>query len=438
MGSNLVLVDLTRAYAGTEEDLAQRAVQATVDPKLVVVGLEVQQSALAGMDSTFVITDGYDANVQQAVADALANHGRDADSITVYSFNPAIYSGRSPAMQGLEPAPKFLPGNRLVAPGRGDETNGKKGEDRFAWPDQLLPLPDALDLLQEVLQERGAATKPVLKTDIRPRLKDKSQAFDSESGLPGARTPTLMSRLLHHAEQAGIVEQHGVDPAVSVRLLREKRESAPKSGRAVGTDETRSEQFQTILLNGIGLFPDVRERLLDNIDQLHAAQAARVTAGQVIKQAVKKTKDESPDVFPRKNKDDLPKEKFPWRKVEGFALLILSRAGLIVDAEGNRSDSRSPWGIRSGFLATFPSEWKTLIDAELILELVVARAGVSWNDGVDLAGALWCNRDEEYVQRVDLAIEQLFESKRVAMSAGTNELEPLDHPGRHRQPLSVS
>ncbi|KRE27931.1 hypothetical protein ASG82_16455 [Mycobacterium sp. Soil538] len=298
-------------------------------------------------------------------------------------------------------------------------------------------MPEALEILRDVLEEHGAATAPVLKTSIRPWLQVKSRAFDADSGLPGARTPTLMGRLLHHAEQAGIVRQSGSEPTISVALLQPRGGGSSvvtgaKSDRNAKPDETRSEQFQTILLNGIGLFPDVRESLLDNIDDIRKVQAGKVTAGQVIKQAVKTTKDNAPDVFPRKNKDDLPKDKFPWRKVEGFALLILSRAGLVTDADGHRTDSQSPWSIRNGYLTTFPPEWKTLVDAELILELVVARAGVSWNDGVDLAGALWCDRDEMYVQRVDLAIEQLFESKRVTMSANTQELEPLEHPGRHR------
>ena len=65
-----------------------------------------------------------------------------------------------------------------------------------------------------------------------------------------------------------------------------------------------------------------------------------------------------------------------------------------------------------------------MIDAELIYELVVAQAGVSWNDGEDLAGALWCARDDTYIQRVDAAIDLLFTEKRVAMSKTSQELRP--------------
>ncbi|WP_157561471.1 hypothetical protein [Mycobacterium sp. E802] len=438
---NLVLVELSRAFAGSELGLVEAAQQSlTPAPKIVVVGLEPQRELLNSPDITFEVTDGYDANVQQAVAKAISEYG-EGRTCTVYSFHPEISSGRSPILEPLSNQVTFTQAGKLLSPS--SKPAYPDPRDAFEWPEELMSLDDALVALQSVLSSNNADQRPVLKTYIRPWLNLKDPRFNPENRHPGVDSPRLMTRLLHHAKLRGIIQVIGAEPRVSVRLLQHvERTVTPTSIRDHSSDSerlaskesrgSRSEQFQTILLQTVGLFPDVRELLLDHIETTQKAQAGKATAGQVIKQAIKLTLEASPDAFPRKNNDDLPKDKYPWRKVEGFALNILARAGLIVDADGQTLANASPWAIRSGYFSHFPPEWKTLVDAELVYELVAAQAGVSWNDGEDLAGALWCARDEDYIHRVDAAIDHLFAENRVVMAKAGQELQVNRDEGRHR------
>ncbi|WP_155766762.1 hypothetical protein [Mycobacterium intracellulare] len=429
-----VVLDLSRAFAGSESQLAKAALEASSEPNLIVVGLEAQRAALGdAVEYVFIETDGYEPNVGAAVAEALRQHADKSTSSIVYSFHPSVSNGKAPNLADFADTATFNHATRLIA------ANTKESGEPTAWPNELIPLDEALSLLAEVLTENNAAHHPMYKSKIRVLLKQKSRRFDPRSGLPGANTPNLISRLLAQAEERGLIDYVGTDPS-TVRVRLKRGATAPEEAAAVAPvtnapeidagalpvkdeQKSRSERFQDILIDRTGLFSDVRERLLDNVQGILAVQATRAEAGEIVKQAVKKTKTDSPAYFARKSNDDLPKDKYPWRKVEGFALVLFARIGIIVDDEGKPIREGGPWQIRRGYFTEIPDNWKTLVDAELILELIRAHERVDFDDIEDLAGAMWCERTEDLIDRVDAAIDYLTRKSRASVSASSGELE---------------
>ncbi|MEE3067569.1 MAG: hypothetical protein VYA67_27145 [Actinomycetota bacterium] len=404
------ILDLTRANPGTESELVLAALTASAGQPTTLIGYAPQREAVpADADINFIESDGYPPSVASAIATAVRKLSTDDAPISVYSFHRSVVRREEPELTGLGSHIAFQTGARLLpAVPRARRTD--------EWPNELIELDEALKYLREVLTESGATREPIYKAAIRNLLKAKSHKFDSKSGLPGADTPNLMTILLSNAEEQGMIDQIGREPSVRVRLKGDST-TASRSDVVVESIEApgkrRSDLFQSILMDGIGLFSDVRELFLERLEEILAAQvgARERPAGVVVKQAIKRTREDAPDTFFRKSNRDLPKDKYPWRKLEGFALLILSRAGIIVDADKEPFSDPSPWAVKSGEFITLPENWKTRVDGELILELVRAQAEVTWADGVDLAGALWCNREDEYIDRIDAAIMYLTAEK---------------------------
>lgn len=453
------LIDIVRAFAGTEENVvsAVLAKHGLVDGRPIVVGLEAQRDALgASLESVdfHVAPEGYEPEVLRFVADVVREHLNREDfgaGFVIYSFHPMIFN-RQGELAPLAWALDVSSPRDLLR-----QSSTFKGD---AWPVQLMPLEEALQVLREALQREGAAVNPVSKTNIRDLLKRRDSRFDGRVN-PAARTDHLISTLLTGAERQGWVRLLGQPPRVYVQLIdgfehgelstvqysdatnqiestgSDAMHRAPRSG-IIGTAGdpsgaqvefvpiTKSQVFQDVLRKGrLGPHADVRELLWDSLEESLKDEPVVRSVSYAMRRAIDLTRDRSPDSFSR-SKEDLPKDSYPWRNLEGFAVSVCARAGLIEDGDGQIISSGSPWKFRQGCFIALPDDWRERVDAELVLEIIRRCNDVGWDDRPNLAGALYLDRGDEFVNRVDRSIEILFARGAIDQDAETGFLVEKD------------
>ncbi|MGH4007671.1 MAG: hypothetical protein ACRDTH_05810 [Pseudonocardiaceae bacterium] len=436
---NTLLVDITRSFAGKEETLVSAALakHGQGDHRPIVIGLDAQRSALEisiELVEFRVAPGAYEPEVLGFVAEVVHEHlNRDASMrFTIYSYHPMIFTKQG-ELAGIAEALNINSPLELLRENNIGECD--------RWPAQLMPLEEALHLLRIGLRQAGASTNPVSKTNVRNILQTHDQRFDKRVN-PAARTLNLITMLLEAAQRQGWVQLRGKHPKVDVWLVEtsasnevswidrpntsadielKSNEAArePLSTRMDGAGhdprapkkqpfvpETRSQVFQAALWAGIGLHADVRELLWDSLEELLKEDPDVRSVGHTIGRAVAIARDRAPTTFPRP-KEDFPKEAYPWRKLEGFAVTVCVRAGLIENGDGTIMSPGPFWEVRRGRFTSSPSDWRMRIDAELLLEIIRRCKNVTWDDGPDLAGALFLDRDEQHEHRINHAFEIL-------------------------------
>lgn len=433
----VLIIDITRVTAGNEANfvtgLWERYV--SLEPDVIVVGLEAQRPIAEGLglQVTFRATPtGYEPQVRADIAAVLReilNQDLAAHPL-VCSYHLSIQR-KEDDLAALAHAFEAVSPKGVLK--RQPATSAE------AWPTELIPLGQALDVLRTAL--RDVAGHTVWKTDVRHHLARVDKRFLKNHD-PAARSSHLITRLLDAAVSEGIVRITGNEPRVRVHLVEEgpggeraghlARTSAlvqrtAAAGRPEFQPETRSQELQHALRrHQFGPHVEVREILYGAIEKTVADSAGEeVLVGDLVHAAVKLTRDEAPSSFPRRRGDDLLKEQYPWRDVEGFAVRLLGRGGMITDGDGRQLREGPVWTLRKGRLAALAAQWQLRLDAELVLEIVRHRTDVSWQDGVDLAGALYLKRTDEYVDRIDRIVEMLLEERLVDVMADTECLRAV-------------
>ncbi|GAB3995870.1 hypothetical protein GCM10029992_14270 [Glycomyces albus] len=200
--------------------------------------------------------------------------------------------------------------------------------------------------------------------------------------------------------------------------------------RVESDPETRSSRYQRVARESLGLHADVRELFFMKLDPLLKEQGEALRVQDVLDQAITHTKEDGPEAFPRTGEHKLPRSQYPWRKLEGFALRALALAGLIeVDGEAMR-DTGDPWTLRAGRFSEYDSDWITLVESQIVLAIIRGCDDVDWDSCVDLAGAMYLKRDDEYVRRVDAALESLRKRDLIELDGGTGRYREKTAPAQ--------
>ncbi|MFI0260338.1 hypothetical protein ACH4OW_15055 [Streptomyces sp. NPDC017056] len=439
----VLVIDVTRSFAGNEERFVSALLElyAPLEPEVVVIGLEPQRFVLDALNKNVdfrVTSTGYEPQVRLEIAALVRERAaRDpGERFLVSSHHRSVQAKEGELAPLASVFETVHPRDVLRRPPRA-------AEELIA---ELMPVREALEVLRTVLRQVDASNRPVMKTDIRSLLTRFDERF-SRQRYPAARAPQLITHLLDAAVAEGVVRLIGNDPLVYVQLAEESRQGSNnhpagtsethslvqctvESKRSDFRPETRSQELQYALrVQDFGPHAEVREALYEAISRVTANSVEDASIKELVHAAVRVARDESPSHFPRKMGENLAKEKYPWRNLEGFIVRLLVRGGMIVDSDGKEMPEGPIWALRQGHLAPLPSDWPIRLDAELVLAIVRSRSDVSWQDGVDLAGALYLNRTEQYVERIDRIVELLFTRQQIDVAADMGYLRPVSSDG---------
>ncbi|CAM5631875.1 hypothetical protein SALBM217S_00320 [Streptomyces griseoloalbus] len=335
------------------------------------------------------------------------------------------------------------------------------------WPEQLMPLDEALVALQEALRTAGATgpERSLPKTDIRSRLVRVDERFDKDANYL-ARTPRLVSILLREARNRGMVRQYGTEPQVRVFLSTNPATHSdagavsqvpsgsfssgpalaggapsgiPSPSQVYGSQSTvsfpsqvapserspvdagepvsRSYSFVDMLRSKeLGPYPEVRHLLYAEIARVSEGEQEVSSIRDLARRAVRATREQAPTEFPRpRSATGLAKEKYDWRGLEKFAIRIMVRGGLALGPDGTPlAATTSVWEARRApVLRELPQDLSVRFDAEIVMEIVEHFQDVTPEDIDHLAGALLANRDEWARDHIDEAIFYLQDTGRV-------------------------
>ncbi|WP_412077464.1 hypothetical protein ACLF6K_23275 [Streptomyces xanthophaeus] len=360
-----------------------------------------------------------------------------------------------------------------------DHVPHRVGQPGSSWPEQLMPIGDALNALEEALrraQRHPGPRSSVLKTDLRTHLTVVEPRFDPR--YPLARTPRLISMLLQEAQERGMILQFGREPQISVALRESTEPSAaiqatpvpqPQSARvsaptatpaaavpatavaAAGVPAqarapqpipdpataTRSWHFANVLRQRrLGPYPEVRHDLYDQIITIareNQGSSSELTVRALARQAVTATRSAAPDRFPRRKGESLPKDMYDWRGLENFAVQVLSRTELALGEDGEPLPrDASIWSTRQAPVRQpLPDDVDIMFDAELVYEIVRDCLDVTPDDIVHLAGAMLGGRSVQNADHVERVLDHLLRHGRIKGEPGTERLLPTESASGH-------
>ncbi|MEU8431795.1 hypothetical protein AB0F18_02610 [Streptomyces sp. NPDC029216] len=464
---DVLIVDTTRAINGTAADITNSVLASFPNPeRLAFVTRADQDGELDQLPSDAAVKSlpGLPGDLDAAAAVAEFIRGISAElpdvAFIVYSFHRRVLAKDGDLAQL---------GQLIVTRSLREHVPQRAGQSNSAWPTQLMPLEDALDALEKALrrgQERPGHRRAVLKTELRTLLTMVEPRFDKDM-YPLAGTPRLISILLHEAQERGMIRQFGREPQISIALGESVGPStaarpasvpqpeefaiqavapvpapavAPSATAAVtinvpaqahsskpvpeltrvSTTPSRSWEFADVLRQRrLGPYPEVRHILYEEIADVAAlngrTESPVLTVRALARQAVTATRQKAPDHFPRRNGDDLPKDKYDWRGLENFVVQVISRTELTLGSDGKPLPSdASIWATRQAPVRyPFPENIKITFDAEMIYEVVRTCQDVTPDDIVHLAGALLGGRGVQQTDHVEDVLDYLLQQGRI-------------------------
>ncbi len=438
-----IIVDVTRAYPGTEVDIVENLLLDVKRPldDLIVLGMARQIELLTGRfpGISHVVVGSLAPN--EEVMRWLRTPGSLPAGTTrayVFSFhrdvlNPAHFVGA----QGVEYS--FQPLNRFA----------QREEVRHEWPSQMPPIDEAADLLTEIV--RGARSG-IRKTDLRAHLQVREPRFAKSA--PGSDTPGLISMLVQRAVERGGVTVMGTEPnpvilspevpPSPVLLAAATSAAAPPATMSVqsppavthglttttdtpatvgvsGTespakekDQSKSRQFISLLRReGLG-YQDARPLLYDQFEEVIKDQPG-TPLGEVIDLAMSRTRELWTEAHGGRS--------FPWKGLRSCFERLLMQAPVALDA--TEQPVRPTWAGSGVPVVKLTAEWRQHLDGEMVVALVRGGADVRHADARDLAGALLLNRSPESIRYIHRAVKLLLDSGRLV----EQEDGPLTLPG---------
>ncbi|WP_043639050.1 hypothetical protein [Nonomuraea candida] len=457
------IIDITRANPGTERKLVEAVLAqdgGRFSARPLVTGFNNQESRLSGIAAMVQFASLGDwlpeaeINEQTArlAATPASEAGRSGDTVLIYSFHHSILNLEG-AVGSVSPRP-------LTTPLRAYARN--TAIILTEWPDELMPLDQAVASLAATLAREGATVeRPVAKTNVRPQLVRQDPRFDKRAH-PSAALPGLITLLLEKARDRGLIQTVGVDPGTQVYLtaagqayaaaahavphLPATAGSGSGSGAASGAEvaasdpvgitaggssgggQDRSALFQTILRQtDFGIFPQVRQDFYAHMKQIAAELGdGPPTSRELCRQAARRTKEGAPDKIKQSRRDEskgeIPKDAYPWKKLEQFGMRALARAGLLAGPDGRSIGDGDPWRIPSARVASLPDDLADLLDGEMVVEIIRKCPDVGWQDCESLAGAVLDGRSDDDSDRIAGIVVMLIEQGRIEWDATTQVL----------------
>ncbi|PZT75828.1 MULTISPECIES: hypothetical protein [unclassified Streptomyces] len=467
---DVLIVDTTRANNGTAAAITDSVVAR--HPGLAKLALvtradqaEEFSSLPIGTENRTLVGLPGDLEAAQAVADLIKNYSAEFDdaAFTVYSFHYRVLGKQGDLALLDKPINTYS---------LRDHVPGRVGPQGSSWPVALMPLEDALKALRTALQRAQApsgARRPVYKTELRTLLTMEEPRFD-KNRYPLAGTHRLISLLLQEALSRGMIAQFGTEPTISVALQEPAGPSrgmvpSPASTRSVtavastaatanpattpttaaagipaqahasavptaSVNDTRSWHFANVLRQlRLGPYPEVRHDLYDRIiaiTQENQDSSAELTVRTLARRAVAQVRSNAPEHFPRRNGDDLPRDRYDWRGLENFMVHVLSRTEIALGANGKPLPREtSIWETRQAPVQQpLPADIKFAFDAEMVFEVVRVCGNVTPDDIVHLAGAMLGGRGAQQTDHMENVLDYLLKQGRVTGHPGTEWLVP--------------
>lgn len=372
----LIVGDLTRAHHGTEAALVGRMLQ-ELDGQgsFLFLALTNQASAIESSypEQSVEIINAIlpEAGVAEWIRRAENGVQSGTTTIAVFTFHRAILELASElsGSVALQPMSRFTLGGQGPAGTR-------------LWPDSVMPLEEALELLVSVLQSAGGTLH---KTTVRNAM----AAVDSRlrrSASPAAAQPGIITTLLAAAETNGLVRQAGAEPKILVELADMSARTLPAATAATADDRSRSSQFIDIMRQeGLG-FQAARLNLYEQMERLVEAESP--TVERLVSEAVAATR--------RQMEGDLD-GSFPWSGLQKALDALLLRRPVLIGQDG--VPVATDWIGLSKSVAGFTPSWREELEGEHLLAIARTMA-IYPEDLADLAGALYLARGTEQREMV--------------------------------------
>jgi len=283
------------------------------------------------------------------------------------------------------------------------------------WDDSFIPREEALRALARALV-RGPFGVPM--TNVRQMLTQEDSRFEKRIGSASSQ-PRLISALLIMAESEGLVRRatgpSKNNPLIElvndprIELFREtrrtrtrhrhiSRQAAPtpsintRSGdkyEEVQIQERKSDLFITTLRNdGFGPFQEVRLAAYEIMGGLVAT--SQPTVQILLRETVADLVSKSSELI--KSKKPLPSSAF-----RSFLSRLLSRSPVLLH---DGSPITYTWSDVDVVVTGLIENWQLALDGELVCRLLELGIEVDLEDTMDLAGALYNSRRNEYFDRV--------------------------------------
>ncbi len=383
------LVDLTRAFSGSERTVVDRVETLDGypgDASVTLLALTGQVGALGNVrqtvrsiDRVSTDEDGILRECMHIVNENLQQAGPD-DAVILRTFRPKLMN----AALALALADSRLIVERMP-------THEQAGTE---WPRNFIPLEEAL---RHLTQAVGAAAVEVNQTSLRQELERVSPRWAKKSE-PAAQTPGLISMLVSEGIKRQLIREETVPdrpgrpnfvPGPQAGTFRPPSFPAPHAAGVGAADTTitlSTKYIESLRSASMGPFQEVRWDIYDAVEaHLHEELSAR----ELLRVAVAEVRAEKDALLSRR-------KPFPWSRVRVFLVRLASRAGVFLHDKDVVWHSLNDSGIAVNGLVP---EWRLVLDAELFKELL--RAGLEINQfSVDeLAGALYNKRDDVQLDR---------------------------------------
>lgn len=384
------LVDLTRAYSGSERSVIERieALDGYPDDGSVTLLALSNQVAVLGttrqtvhrINRTPTDETGILRDCMQMVNECLQQAGPNG-TVNLRTFRPQLMNAASALALG----DSRLTVERMPTH---DQISG-------TWPKNYIRLEEALNHLTQAI---GSATVAVNQTSLRQELERISPRWAKKSE-PGAQTPGLISLLVNEGIKRQLIREETVPdrPGRPNFVLgqaaappSEPATSAAENGATRVTDTLSTKYIEALRGAGMGPFQEVR---WDVYDALEAHLGDGLSARDLLRTAVADVRGEKDVLLSRR-------KPFPWSRVRVFLVQLSNRAGAFLHNQEVVRHSLHDSEITVNGLV---SDWRFVLDAELFKELLRAGLEVSQFSVDELAGALYNKREDAQLDRaIDL------------------------------------
>ncbi|MBQ4862402.1 hypothetical protein J8L98_11955 [Pseudoalteromonas sp. MMG013] len=398
----LIIADITRANLGTEQSLVNSILERYESHNNIVVYI---YSLLEQLIDENIVTDRFKikkvdpaeisflTTMISSDLDAELNKSEDNTAIIV-SFHSFV----------LTLASRYT--NRVSAI-TWKEVLGRKLVNSGGWPEQLMPIDEAVSVLVDAMNESNSISRQSAQraSDLRSLLVNKDSRFNKSN--PVASKTGLIKSIVNEAEERKLVHtfHNGTDPNYYIWLAGDFKSKAQINSTNFVHKGSISGQYIEILKgDGLGPFSGIRHKLFNSIEELIGRELGFIETNALINQAVATVKSE----FENNNGVHL---NYPWRRVRSFLLKLLSRNEVLLNID------EKPFRVTFSNLSTpvtgLVSNWRTILDSDLILALIENGVQIQVGEIQQLSGALFYDRDETSEQNVIKLIEYLLNRKLV-------------------------
>jgi|GEM_PF-5370335 len=292
-----------------------------------------------------------------------------------------------------------------------------------AWPNDRLPLNEAIPHLLRVLREHNVSEQNARRRSQIPRLLSDDAVFQP---IFATRWTGLTGILLKEAIRQRLVatDPRGGDAGDPWVWLPEPKSESSKASPAIAPpspDRTDTGKIIDILRTlTYGPFSNVRETLFDALEE---SVQTKGTLGDVIESAVAGAKTK------------LQNATYPWRYVRRFLERLLTDVPVLLDESGN--PVKPSFETLETRIAALANNWRNLLTGQIIYKAIVGAGAIPF-DLVSLTEALFGQHTAQKEKLTRDAITSLLTNHRVVLD-NDGALRAADNQvNLHAVPSAVS